>query len=88
MISVPARSGPAKPEYSRFELAELHSEVGESLGKYLNGTTVLKADFAQDFAGGKLTLTSLTDTVDSYTVAGTATRRNRSDSSWRGTPPS
>jgi signal transduction histidine kinase len=44
------REGPAKPEYSRFELAELHGEVGESLGKYLNGTTVLRADFAQDFA--------------------------------------
>jgi signal transduction histidine kinase len=44
------REGPARPEYSRFELAELHGEVGESLGKYLNGTTVLKADFAQDFA--------------------------------------
>jgi signal transduction histidine kinase len=44
------REGPAKPEYSRFALAELHGEVGESLGKYLNGMAVLKADFAQDFA--------------------------------------
>lgn len=44
------REGPAKPEYSRFSLAEVHGEVGESLGKYLNGTAVLKADFAQDFA--------------------------------------
>jgi signal transduction histidine kinase len=44
------REGPAKPEYSRFALAELHGEVGESLGKYLNGAVVLKADFAQDFA--------------------------------------
>ena len=43
------REGPAKPEYSRFALAELHGEVGESLGKYLNGTTALKTDFAQDF---------------------------------------
>jgi signal transduction histidine kinase len=43
------REGPAKPEYSRFELAELHGEVGESLGKYLNGTAVLKADFERDF---------------------------------------
>ena len=43
------REGPAKPEYSRFPLAELHGELGESLGKYLNGTAVLKADFAQDF---------------------------------------
>lgn len=43
------REGPVKPEYSRFPLAELHGEVGESLGKYLNGTAVLKADFAQDF---------------------------------------
>jgi signal transduction histidine kinase len=43
------REGPVKPEYSRFPLAELHSEVGESLGKYLNGTAVLKAEFAQDF---------------------------------------
>jgi len=44
------REGPAKPEYSRFPLAEVHGEVGESLGKYLNGTTSLTADFAQDFA--------------------------------------
>ena len=44
------REGPAKPEYSCFPLAELHSEVGESLGKYLNGAVSLKADFAQDFA--------------------------------------
>ncbi len=44
------REGPAKPEYSRFTLVELHSEVGESLGKYLNGTAVLKADFSEDFA--------------------------------------
>jgi signal transduction histidine kinase len=44
------REGPTKPEYSRFPLAELHSEVGESLGKYLNGAGVLSADFAQDFA--------------------------------------
>jgi signal transduction histidine kinase len=44
------REGPAKPEYSRFALAELHGEVGESLGKYLNGMAVLKADFAEDFA--------------------------------------
>ena len=44
------REGPDKPEYSRFPLADLHGEVGESLGKYLNGTTVLTADFADDFA--------------------------------------
>jgi signal transduction histidine kinase len=44
------REGPAKPEYSRFPLAEVHGEVGESLGKYLNGTVSLQADFAQDFA--------------------------------------
>jgi len=44
------REGPAKPEYSRFPLAEVHGEVGESLGKYLNGTASLKADFEQDFA--------------------------------------
>jgi signal transduction histidine kinase len=44
------REGPAKPEYSRFPLAEVHGEVGESLGKYLNGTAALTADFAQDFA--------------------------------------
>jgi signal transduction histidine kinase len=44
------REGPAKPEYSRFPLAELHGEVGESLGKYLNGSAALKADFAEDFA--------------------------------------
>jgi signal transduction histidine kinase len=44
------REGPVKPEYSRFPLAELHGEVGESLGKYLNGAVVLTADFAQDFA--------------------------------------
>jgi signal transduction histidine kinase len=43
------REGPDKPAYSRFPLAELHGEVGESLGKYLNGAVVLKADFAQDF---------------------------------------
>lgn len=44
------RDGPAKPEYSRFPLADVHGEVGESLGKYLNGTASLKADFARDFA--------------------------------------
>jgi signal transduction histidine kinase len=44
------REGPTRPEYSRFPLAELHGEVGESLAKYLNGEVVLKADFAQDFA--------------------------------------
>jgi signal transduction histidine kinase len=44
------REGPDKPEYSRFPLAELHGEVGESLGRYLNGTAVLRADFADDFA--------------------------------------
>ena len=44
------REGPAKPEYSRFPLAEVHGEVGESLGKYLHGTAALTADFAQDFA--------------------------------------
>lgn len=44
------REGPAKPEYSRFALADVHGEVGESLGKYLNGAVSLKADFAQDFA--------------------------------------
>jgi signal transduction histidine kinase len=43
------REGPDKPAYSRFPLAELHGEVGESLGKYLNGAVILKADFAQDF---------------------------------------
>ncbi len=43
------REGPTKPEYSRFSLAELHGEVGESLGKYQNGTVSLQADFAQDF---------------------------------------
>lgn len=44
------REGPTKPEYSRFPLAELHGEVGEGLGKYLNGSAALKADFAEDFA--------------------------------------
>ncbi|HSE75550.1 MAG TPA: ATP-binding protein, partial [Dongiaceae bacterium] len=44
------REGPDKPEYSRFPLADLHGEVGESLGKYLNGTAALTADFADDFA--------------------------------------
>ncbi|HET6618767.1 MAG TPA: HAMP domain-containing sensor histidine kinase [Dongiaceae bacterium] len=44
------REGPDKPEYSRFPLAELHGEVGEGLGRYLNGTAVLRADFADDFA--------------------------------------
>ncbi|MGH6894658.1 MAG: sensor histidine kinase [Dongiaceae bacterium] len=44
------REGPAKPEYARFPLAALHGEVGESLGKYLNGAASLTADFAQDFA--------------------------------------
>jgi signal transduction histidine kinase len=43
------REGPAKPEYSSFPLAELHEEVGESLGKYLNGMASLKADFGTDF---------------------------------------
>jgi signal transduction histidine kinase len=44
------REGPAKPDYSRFSLAEVHGEVGESLGKYLNGAVSLTADFSQDFA--------------------------------------
>ncbi|HEV8391682.1 MAG TPA: HAMP domain-containing sensor histidine kinase [Dongiaceae bacterium] len=44
------REGPAKPEYSRFPLAEVHGEVGESLGKYLNGSAALQAEFADDFA--------------------------------------
>jgi signal transduction histidine kinase len=44
------REGPVKPEYSHFPLAEVHGEVGESLGKYQNGAVSLKADFAQDFA--------------------------------------
>jgi signal transduction histidine kinase len=44
------REGPDKPEYSCFALAELHGEVGESLGRYLNGTAVMRADFEQDFA--------------------------------------
>ncbi|HET6157869.1 MAG TPA: HAMP domain-containing sensor histidine kinase [Dongiaceae bacterium] len=44
------REGPVKPEYSRFSLAEVHGEVGESLEKYLNGTAALQAEFAEDFA--------------------------------------
>jgi signal transduction histidine kinase len=44
------REGPDKPEYSQFPLADLHGEVGESLGRYLNGTAVMRADFEQDFA--------------------------------------
>ena len=44
------RDGPGKPSYSHFALAELHGEVGESLGKYLNGAKVLNAGFAPDFA--------------------------------------
>ncbi|HEX6118001.1 MAG TPA: HAMP domain-containing sensor histidine kinase [Dongiaceae bacterium] len=44
------REGPDKPEYSSFPLADLHGEVGESLGKYLNGAAVLTAEFADDFA--------------------------------------
>ncbi len=43
------REGPGKPSYARFALADLHGELGESLGKYLNGAKVLSADFAPDF---------------------------------------
>lgn len=43
------RDGPGKPSYARFPLADLHGDVGESLGKYLNGAKVLAADFAPDF---------------------------------------
>ena len=43
------REGPSKPSYSRFALADLQGEVSESLGKYLNGTKVLSADYAPDF---------------------------------------
>jgi signal transduction histidine kinase len=43
------REGPDKPEYSHFSLAELHGELGEGLGRYLNGTAVLTADFAENF---------------------------------------
>ena len=43
------REGPSKPHYTRFPLAELQGEVGESLGKYLNGAKVLSADYGPDF---------------------------------------
>ena len=43
------REGPSKPEYARFPLAELQEELGESLGKYLNGAKALSADFAEGF---------------------------------------
>lgn len=44
------REGPAKPELSRFALAELHGEVKDSLGQYLNGACVLALDVAVDFS--------------------------------------
>jgi signal transduction histidine kinase len=44
------REGPSKPDYQRFPLAELQEELGESLGKYLNGAKALSAEFAEDFA--------------------------------------
>ena len=44
------REGPSKPLYEHFPLADLQEELGENLGKYLNGAKVLRADFADDFA--------------------------------------
>lgn len=43
------REGPGKPQYARFPLASLQDELGESLGKYLNGAKALSADYAPDF---------------------------------------
>jgi signal transduction histidine kinase len=43
------REGPGKPHFSHFALAELQDELGESLGRYLNGAKVLSADYAPDF---------------------------------------
>lgn len=42
------REGPAKPELSQFPLADLHSEIGESLATQLNGSNAWLADFPQD----------------------------------------
>lgn len=44
------REGPPKPELSRFPLADLHGEIGESLTAQLNGNNVWLADFPRDFA--------------------------------------
>lgn len=43
------REGPPKPELSQFPLADLHSEIGESLAAQLNGSNVWLADFPTDF---------------------------------------
>lgn len=43
------REGPPKPELSRFPLADLHDEIGESLATQLNGSNVWRADFPAEF---------------------------------------
>jgi len=43
------REGPPKPELSQFPLADLHSEIGESLTTQLNGSNAWLADFPSDF---------------------------------------
>jgi signal transduction histidine kinase len=44
------REGPPKPELSQFSLADLHSEIGESLAAQLNGSGAWQADFPTDFS--------------------------------------
>ncbi len=43
------REGPPKPELTQFSLADLHSEIGESLNAQLNGNNVWQAEFPADF---------------------------------------
>ncbi|HVJ40293.1 MAG TPA: HAMP domain-containing sensor histidine kinase [Dongiaceae bacterium] len=43
------REGPPKPELSQFPLADLHSEIGESLTTQLNGSNAWLAEFPSDF---------------------------------------
>jgi len=42
------REGPAKPDITRFALGDLHEEVKESLGQYLNDTKSLRFETGTD----------------------------------------
>lgn len=44
------REGPPKPELMQFSLADLHSEIGESLTTQLNDIGAWQADFPADFS--------------------------------------
>jgi signal transduction histidine kinase len=45
-----SREGPAKPDLSRFALGQLHEEVKETLGQYLNDAKVLRCEAGPDFS--------------------------------------